>query len=68
MSVAIEARSDPIDGTVDYLSPEPEYTPPVLYNRDNRSKLVYMAEAVFAPAAAADLHPGQPVDVSLPER
>jgi len=48
---------------VSYLSPQPEYTPPVLYNRDNRAKLVYMVEAVFAPADTADLHPGQPVDV-----
>jgi HlyD family secretion protein len=35
----------------------------VLYNRDNRAKLVYMVEAVFAAGAGADLHPGQPVDV-----
>ena len=58
----------PVEGTVDYLSPQPEYTPPVLYNRDNRSKLVYMAEAVFAGDTAANLHPGQPVDVSLPDK
>ena len=32
--------------------------------RDNRAKLVFLVEAVFDPAAAADLHPGQPVDVS----
>jgi HlyD family secretion protein len=53
---------------VSYLSPQPEYTPPVLYNRDNRAKLVYMIEAVFAPGAGADLHPGQPVDVETAER
>ena len=33
---------------VTYLSPQPEYTPPILYNRDNRAKLVFMVEAVFA--------------------
>ena len=50
---------------VSYLSPQAEYTPPVLYNRDNRAKLVFMVEAVFANAAdARDLHPGQPVDVT----
>ena len=36
---------------------------PVLYNRENRSKLVFMVEAVVAPADARDLHPGQPVEV-----
>jgi HlyD family secretion protein len=68
LSIMVEGIGAPLDGTVDYLSPEPEYTPPILYNRDNRSKLVYMAEAVFAGDAAADLHPGQPVEVALPEK
>jgi HlyD family secretion protein len=68
VNVTVEGRAEALDGTVDYLSPEPEYTPPVLYNRDNRSKLVYMAEAVFEPSVAADLHPGQPVDVTLAAR
>lgn len=49
---------------INYLSPKPEYTPPVLYNRDNRAKLVFLVEAVFE-TAAPDLHPGQPVDVAL---
>jgi HlyD family secretion protein len=55
---ALEAR-------ISYLSPQPEYTPPVLYNRENRAKLVFMVEAVFDPATARDLHPGQPVDVTV---
>lgn len=54
----------PLDARISYLSPKPEYTPPVLYNRENRSKLVFMVEAVFDVAAARDLHPGQPVDVT----
>jgi HlyD family secretion protein len=50
---------------ISYLSPKPEYTPPVLYNRENRAKLVFMIEAVFDAAVARDLHPGQPVDVTI---
>lgn len=54
----------PLTARVSYLSPKPEYTPPVLYNRENRAKLVFLVEAVFADATVArDLHPGQPVDV-----
>ncbi|MFA6288174.1 MAG: HlyD family efflux transporter periplasmic adaptor subunit [Opitutaceae bacterium] len=54
------------EARISYLSPQPEYTPPVLYNRDNRSKLVFMVEAVFADVETArDLHPGQPVDVDM---
>lgn len=63
VAVGVTGLPSPLEATVSYLSPQPEYTPPVLYNRDNRAKLVYMIEAVFAPGAAADLHPGQPVDV-----
>jgi HlyD family secretion protein len=62
--VAINGRP-PLDARVSYLSPQPEYTPPILYNRENRAKLVFMIEAVFVDSAAArDLHPGQPVDVT----
>jgi len=63
--VAVTGRDGPLEARVSYLSPQPEYTPPVLYNRENRSKLVFMVEAVFDPAVARDLHPGQPVDVSV---
>jgi HlyD family secretion protein len=65
VNVSVTGRSAPLEGRVSYLSPQPEYTPPVLYNRDNRSKLVFMVEAVFAADAARDLHPGQPADVTL---
>lgn len=46
-----------------YVSPQAEFTPPVLYGAGSRSKLVFMAEAV--PAAGSALRPGQPVDVQL---
>jgi HlyD family secretion protein len=68
VTVAIDGVAGPLEARVTYMSPQPEYTPPVLYNRDNRAKLVYMVEAVFADNAAADLHPGEPVDVSLAAR
>jgi len=64
VQVAITGQP-PLTAHISYLSPKPEFTPPVLYNRANRSKLVFMVEAVFDPTAARDLHPGQPVDVTL---
>ena len=51
--------------TVNYISTSAEYTPPVIYNRENRASLVYMIEAHFTVADAPDLRPGQPVDVKL---
>ncbi len=64
--ININGRPAPLTAHISYLSPQPEYTPPILYNRENRAKLVFMIEAVFNdPAATRDLHPGQPVDVVL---
>lgn len=52
-------------GRVSYISPQAEYTPPVIYSRESRTKLVFMIEAGFEPEVARRLHPGQPVDVFL---
>lgn len=68
VAVRIAGRSSPVPATINYVSPSPEYTPPVLYNRANRAKLVFMIEASVAPDESAGLHPGQPVDVALAPR
>ena len=47
---------------ISYVSPRPEFTPPVLYGRSSRDRLVYRVEAL--PEGAAGLNPGLPVDVS----
>jgi HlyD family secretion protein len=63
--VRVEITGRPaLEARINYLAPKPEYTPPILYNRANRAKLVFMVEAVFAADQARDLHPGQPVDVT----
>lgn len=49
-----------------FVSDRPEFTPPVLYSKENRRKLVFLVEAKPAPEDAVRLHPGQPVDVTLP--
>ncbi|MGD0251861.1 MAG: HlyD family efflux transporter periplasmic adaptor subunit [Verrucomicrobiota bacterium] len=65
VSVTFDGGQRAYSATVNYISTEAEFTPPVLYNRANRAKLVYMIEAKFSPADAAELRPGQPVDVEL---
>ena len=57
----------PLRATIDYLAPRAEYTPPVIYSRETRAKLVFLAEARPAPAEASLLHPGQPVEVRVAE-
>ena len=55
-----------IAGTIVFIATQAEYTPPVIYSKDNRTKLVFLVEAKPAPEDAMKLHPGQPVDVTLP--
>jgi HlyD family secretion protein len=65
VQVTVDGVRDPFIGKVSYISPRAEYTPPVIYSRETRDKLVFMVEAVFDPATAAKLHPGQPVDLQF---
>jgi HlyD family secretion protein len=57
----------PATARIAFVSDRAEYTPPVLYSKENRAKLVYLVEAKPAPEVAARLNPGQPVDVTLPQ-
>jgi HlyD family secretion protein len=61
VTVSCDGCAAGLHARIRYVSPQAEFTPPVIYSNDSRSKLVFMAEA--EPAAAADLKPGQPVDV-----
>lgn len=65
--VSCDGCGAPIDARVSFIATQPEYTPPVIYSNAQRSKLVFMAEARPAPADAARLRPGQPLDVRLAE-
>jgi HlyD family secretion protein len=63
--IMVDGVLEPFAGKVSYISPRAEYTPPVIYSNQARSKLVFMIEAVFDPKTAQNLHPGQPVDVEF---
>ena len=65
VNVTFDGATKSYSATVNYISTQAEFTPPVLYNRENRAKLIFMVEAKFSPADAAALRPGQPVDVKL---
>jgi HlyD family secretion protein len=49
--------------TVSFISPQAEFTPPVIYSEAIRAKLVYMVEARPPRPQAALINPGQPVAV-----
>jgi HlyD family secretion protein len=63
LTIRCDGCAQAIKVTVSYVSPEPEFTPPVIYSNDTRAKLVFMVEARPAQEGAALLRPGQPVEV-----
>jgi HlyD family secretion protein len=46
---------------ITYVSPRPEFTPPIIYSREARERMVFMVEAL--PLSSRGLTPGQPIDV-----
>jgi len=48
---------------ISFISPQAEYTPPVIYSESSRAKLVYKVEARPPLQQAPVLNPGQPVAV-----
>lgn len=67
----VEASCDgcraPVRAKVTFIAPQAEYTPPVIYSRETRAKLVFRIEAMPAPGDARRLHPGLPMIVQLPD-
>ncbi len=61
VQVACDGCPAGLSARIRWVSPQAEFTPPVIYGASSRAKLVYLAEAETA--ADAPLKPGQPVDV-----
>jgi HlyD family secretion protein len=53
----------PLPATVTFVSPQVEYTPPVIFSRESRTKLVFMVEARPRAEDARRFRPGQPISV-----
>jgi HlyD family secretion protein len=62
VGVTCDGCRNGIAGTVTRLGSSPQYTPPIIYSRDERSRLVFRAEARIG--TDSGLLPGQPVTVS----
>jgi HlyD family secretion protein len=65
VEISCDGCAAPIGAQISFVSPQAEYTPPVIYSRDSRAKLVFMIEARPGIEDARKIHPGQPVDVKL---
>jgi HlyD family secretion protein len=63
VNIVVDGMPGPVQGRVTFISSQAEYTPPVIYSKESRDKLVFLIEVRFEPEVAAKLHPGQPVDL-----
>lgn len=61
LQVACDGCAPGLQARVRWVSPQAEYTPPVLYSNEARAKLVFRVEA--EPLGGITLRPGQPVDI-----
>lgn len=64
LAVSCDGCDEGLRARVSYVSPDPEFTPPVIYSLENRQKLVYLVEA-RPEGDTGPLQPGQIVDVRL---
>ena len=62
VQVRCDGCAQGIAARVSFIAPQAEYTPPVIYSRENRAKLVFLAEA-RPETPQPGLHPGLPVEV-----
>ena len=69
MTVAVGCDGCPgeLTAEVSFISPQAEFTPPVIFSEKTRAKLVYLVEARPSQGRLTALKPGQPVTVRLPE-
>lgn len=63
--VHCDGCGDDLRANVTYVSPDPEFTPPVIYSIETRQKLVYRVEARPTQESLSRLQPGQIVDVTI---
>jgi len=63
LRVHCDGCAQPVRATVNHVAATAEFTPPVIYSRDQRSRLVFLVEAQPESADAPRLQPGQPVDI-----
>ena len=63
--VNADGMSKPLNAQIDYIASKAEYTPPVIFSREERSKLVFKVIAKPESPDLQSIHLGQPVTVSI---
>jgi HlyD family secretion protein len=65
VAVSCDGCEKGLTAKVTFIAKSAEYTPPVIYSREERAKLVFLIEA--RPAQPGKFRVGQPVTVTLPQ-
>ena len=68
VALACDACAAGLTATISFISPQAEYTPPLIYSESSKAKLVFLIEARPPREQAARFNPGQPVVVRPIER
>lgn len=66
LPVELDGMEGALEGEVRWIARDPAFTPYFALNREERSRLMYLAE-IQLPASAADLPAGLPAQVRLPQ-
>jgi HlyD family secretion protein len=61
VGVSCDGCAEGLTATLSYFASDPQFTPPVIYSRDERMRLSFLAEAVLNDGGT--LQPGQPVTI-----
>ena len=65
VTVSFDGNVKPLTGIIRYISNIAQYTPPNIYSREDRSDLVFRAEASIENPDLRKTHLGQPVSLEL---
>jgi HlyD family secretion protein len=65
IGVTCDGCAEGLTARLSYFASDPQFTPPVIYSRDERQRLTFLAEATLD--ADSHLLPGQPVTVERPQ-
>jgi HlyD family secretion protein len=65
VTVSCDGCAEGLTATIDHFASDPQFTPPIIYSRDERNRLVFLTEAVMDEENG--VLPGQPVSIGRSE-
>src|SRR3569623_1472310 len=62
VDVSCEGCATGLTATISHFASDPQFTPPIIYSRDERNRLVFLTEATLVDQSG--ILPGQPVSIA----